>query len=138
MAMPTDKDARLFYRVAVQRLAEARALLDLGYTTVAIYLGGYVVETALKALIIQNSPKTRRSGIVSEFRGVRGHDLERLLIVYYNTGAQHMPHNVRQSFARAGHWSTNLRYEPGNVNLKLAQTFLKDVDNVMTWATGRL
>lgn len=137
MPRPTDKDARLFYRVARQRFEEARELLQLGYTTVAIYLGGYVVETVLKALIIENSPRARRATFALDFRGGKGHDLD-LRRAYYNTGGAMMAASSVRSFVRVNAWSTSLRYHPGSVPAKTAAEFLRAVQDVFQWADGRL
>jgi hypothetical protein len=138
--MPRDKDARMFYRVAKQRLPEAEDLLTLKerYSTVAVYLGGYVVETMLKALIIETSAPTRRRNTVREFRGARGHDLEYLRGCYYNNGGAPMPMDVARSFAQIHTWSTKLRYQAGTIPLKKAHEFLAAVRHIVQCAEGRL
>ncbi len=48
MAIPSSRNALLFYRAAFQRFDDARFLLDAERRTVAVYLAGYSVECISK------------------------------------------------------------------------------------------
>jgi hypothetical protein len=53
MPLPQDLNARKYYRVAKQRLAEAELILvKLQLAAAAQYLAGYAVECTLKALLL--------------------------------------------------------------------------------------
>ena len=54
--------------------AEAQFLLDHDYTTAAVYLAGYGVECALKALLLSIVPVREQAAIIQTFRGTRAHD----------------------------------------------------------------
>ena len=76
---PTPDCAKLFYRIAAQRLPEARWILDTSdgtFTTVAVYIGGYAVECALKAVLLARTPRTRHQKVKETFRGQVGHDFD--------------------------------------------------------------
>lgn len=138
MAMPNSKNARLFYRAALQRFDDARLLLELKRTTAAVYLAGYSVECVLKALILSTAPHSREGEILEMFRGAQAHDYDWLMWVYrQNGGAQPPPHLV-PCFARVNTWSTNMRYSPGTIEAQRAKAFLDAANEIMQWADGRL
>ena len=60
MAMPTDINARRYYRVAYQRLDDGAVLLEISRPRAAIYLTGYAVECILKALLLISTPAGER------------------------------------------------------------------------------
>jgi hypothetical protein len=54
-----EKEARRFHRAAAQRLTAAEFLLNNHFHLEAVYIGGYVVECALKALALRRTPATK-------------------------------------------------------------------------------
>ncbi len=50
------RTSRDFLKAALQRLTTAEALLRLGITLDAQYIGGYAIECSLKALILEKTP----------------------------------------------------------------------------------
>ena len=74
MAIPGNRNARLFYRAAFQRLDDAQFLKDAARTTAAVYLAGYSVECIIKALILSVVPEAQHSEVLVLFRGARAHD----------------------------------------------------------------
>jgi HEPN domain-containing protein len=61
MPLPQDQDARMYYRVAKQRLDEATLILEkLNLYAASHYLAGYAVECILKALLIVQTPAGQR------------------------------------------------------------------------------
>ena len=80
MAIPKDINARLYYRVAYQRLEDGRLILDrLARAQAAIYLTGYAVECIAKALIVSITPAKEREAVIESFRGGQGHDLRQTI-----------------------------------------------------------
>jgi len=73
-----EKQIRLFQRIADQRLATAEFLLKHGYNLDAMYLAGYTVECALKALILRWTPRQGFAVMLERLTraGVKGHDFE--------------------------------------------------------------
>src|SRR5207253_4395638 len=71
--------ARDFWRASQKRFDEAIFLLKAGYFTAAVYLGGYAVECALKALILCNEPVQRHPGTMGLFRGAKAHEFNWLV-----------------------------------------------------------
>ncbi len=69
MAIPSSRDARLFYRCAFQRYEEAGVLLEAGYTTGAIYLAGYGIECILKSLVLMAVPADNQADVMKSFGG---------------------------------------------------------------------
>jgi HEPN domain len=142
-----DQDVRRFDRVARQRYAEAEFLAANRFTTAAVYLGGYAVECALKALAISRTPRGRRGRLMETFRGNLGHDLEYLAATARKgggrvarreqiTAAGGLPPNVRQCLRRVSSWSTDLRYNPGELKVDDARTFLEAAAVILAWVTG--
>lgn len=136
--MPRSKNARLFYRAAKQRLADAAFLMEHGRTTAAVYLGGYGVECMLKALLLSAVSTSKEREIVETFRGRQGHDYNWLLKAYRRQKSPQVPADMMRHFSRVNSWSVDMRYEAGNVKENLARGFLASVHEVVAWIEGRL
>lgn len=137
MATPRDPSARRYYRVAYQRLEDALILLRMDRLQAAIYLAGYAVECILKALILSQTPATRRRQVLASFRGAIAHNItwlrERL-----DAALGRLPVEVARQLSFVSGWSTDLRYEPGAGNPEDAREFLQAAQHVLNWADGRM
>ncbi len=89
MGTPASKDARLFYRCALQRFQEAKILRKADQTTGAVYLAGYGVECTLKSLILL--PVAKHQTTLRSFRGGRAHDYQWLRQQYLDNGGPRFP-----------------------------------------------
>ena len=138
MAVPSDTNARLFYRCAFQRYEEAEVLLRTGYTTGGVYLAGYAVECILKTLLLMAVPAGGREVTLSSFRGGRAHDFEWLRSQYRINGGAVFPAEVNRHFTLVSDWSTDLRYSPKSVREADAEAFLAASLAIINWADGRL
>lgn len=138
MPPPADPDARRFYQAAVQRLADARALLKVDRPTGAVYLGGYSVECVLKALILTHTSRGRRAGVVATFRGTAAHDFGWLRTRYLRAGGAEFDPVTLRALGRVGFWKPNLRYEPGVLRVAAAADFLAAVESIWAAADRRL
>jgi HEPN domain-containing protein len=124
---------RKFLRAAKQRFASAKLLLEAGLPLDSAYLGGYVVECALKALILRRTSVSRREAAASEIcRGAAGHDLELLKKRLKDRGVT-MPIDVSRALGRVVMWSTNWRYEVGLIRYNEAEEFLKGAGEICDW-----
>lgn len=138
MAVPSSIEARLFYRCASQRFDEAQVLLEAVRTTGAVYLAGYGIECILKALILSVVPSSEANAVLRTFRGHRAHDYEWLREEYRLNGGAHPPREVNRCFTLVDRWSTDLRYSPGNLKERDADSFFKAAKVILGWADGRL
>jgi HEPN domain-containing protein len=138
MALPKAREARLFYRVAQQRLLDAQLLLGHGRTTGAVYLAGYAVECILKALILSRLTAKARSAMAESFRGMRGHDFGWLKFAYFANHGESFPEDVTRAFERVRTWSTILRYQSKSVSQPSAERFLQSAELLVQWAGRRL
>ena len=138
MAVPKSPRARLFYRAAFGRLEEAGVLSDAGYPTGAVYLAGYGVECALKALILAAVPRRRRAETGATFKGNRAHDFEWLVGQYRVAGGPPLPNAVVRDLRAVSTWSTAIRYSPAWLPDAQATAFLRAAENLLQWADGRL
>jgi hypothetical protein len=137
MATPGSLEARRFIRVAKQRFDDASFLL--GHRNKAsIYLAGYAVECALKALLLSVTPLSKTQGVLKSFRGERGHNLEWLKKQYIKGGGAKFPPIISMKFARVNSWNTDLRYDPGTSTLGEAQEFFLAAEAILRWADERL
>lgn len=128
----------LFYRVAAHRFEEAEFLLDnSSYTTAAIYLAGYAVECGLKAVILASEPRSRNPKTLSTFRGTLAHDYEWLRKQLERRKVT-PPVEVSRQLGHVSWWSTDLRYQAKQVQLRRAQNFLKSAEAILAWVKGRL
>ncbi len=138
MGLPRQAEARLFYRAAKQRFADAELLLAAGRTTGAVYLAGYTVECFLKALVLTSVTPRLRKEIMKEFRGARAHNIEWLRDLYRRSVGAAIARDVTRHLARVATWSTDLRYSTSNVRRGAANTFIESVMVVVEWADGRM
>src|SRR5262249_37257887 len=145
-----NKTIRKFQKAADQRFTTAEFLLENEYHRDAMYLGGYVVECSLKALILKWSPVTEFEETLSLLTevGAKGHDFEylkaqlkRRKFGFPLTGpAEGMPPDsalfpadVRRSLTRVSTWDTSQRYEVSLVRFKEADEFVTAVKTVRDW-----
>jgi HEPN domain-containing protein len=138
MGLPQDRDAKNFWRTALQRFDDATTLLAAGRTTGAVYLAGYSVECALKALLIESTPRKDRASMAGSFRGAKAHDFEWLREQYRQVKGPPIPADVNEHFVLVGTWSTDFRYHAGIIRSDDAEDFLNSAKEIFDWADGRM
>ena len=138
MATPRSREARRFFRCALQRREDADVLFDAGHNTGAVYLAGYGVECILKALLLSITPQAQESSVLALFRGGKAHDYNQLKVWYRERGGPAPPPSVNRAFVLAQEWSTDLRYSPAAWGRSDAEQFLHAVEAIMHWAGRRL
>lgn len=138
MGMPSSANARLFYRVARQRREDVELLLKHDRRAAAVYLAGYCVECAPKALILSSVPASEELALLDSFRGARAHDYVWLRRPYQERSGLGMPREVIRHFLRVSDWSPDLRYKPGTLPLRDSMAFVDSVWSILEWAEGRL
>ena len=100
-------------RIAEQRLLDAEALLNAGRYDGAIYLGGYVVELALKRRVCtilnwKGFPQTR--GEFQNFQSFKTHNLDILLAL---SGAEDfVKATYLAEWSAVATWDPEARYNP--------------------------
>lgn len=137
MAIPTDINARRYYRVAFQRLDDGSALLEISRPRAAIYLTGYAVECILKALLLIETPPTQRTDMLASFRGAIAHNIEWLRDRLVQRVGR-FPVNENRHVSLVSSWSTDLRYEAGPGDRDDAEAFLASAEAILRWADGRM
>lgn len=136
--MPPTKP-RDFLRVAENRLIEARYLFEGKHYTVAIYLAGYTVECALKALLLASAPKSRRPSVGDLLRGNAGHNFDLLKGHYFRNGGADFPPEISKAFVFVNtSWRTRLRYETKVMARGEADQFLRSAGAILDFSKGRL
>src|SRR5947199_295584 len=128
------RHVRLFQRAADQRLTTAGFLLKHdGFDLDAVYLVGYAVECALKALILRWTPQRKLADALPQLTqvGAKGHDFEYLkeILKQRRGGRGKTDPQVLGELARhlkeVASWSTDLRYQVGTLKPKEARAFLR-------------
>jgi len=137
MAATNDPEVQRFRRVALQRFGEAQFLIEGGYNTGAIYLAGYAVECALKALLLAAVPARSRKKVLASFRGNNGHSFEWIKLRYIKAGGANFPPEIVVAITFVNVWSTELRYEPSNKTLREARRFLDESSLILEWSKRR-
>jgi HEPN domain-containing protein len=135
--MPTDINARRYYRVAYQRLDDGTALLEISRPRAAIYLTGYAVECILKALLLLSTPAGERAEVLATFRGAAAHSIEWLRARLIQRIGR-LPVGENRHVSLVSSWSTDLRYEPGPGDRDDAEAFLASAESILNWADGRM
>ncbi len=138
MALPRGQAARMFYRAAKQRLADAQFLLEGRRYTASVYLVGYGIECMLKALLLEMVPDRAVATIIGTFRGARAHNFGWLRQQYLTRGGHPFPAMIARAFARANSWDTRLRYRPGEIMPRDAESFMVAARAIMDWIDMRL
>jgi HEPN domain-containing protein len=129
---------RNFQRAAAHRLEEAVFLLESGgYTTAAVYLSGYAIECALKALLLSTVPMTRQLEVLHSFRGLRAHDFD-WLVSELRRRRVNIPRTTVALLVSVSWWETDLRYSPRTIGLSDARDFLAVTQSVLMWVNNRL
>lgn len=137
MAVPHSKEARRFYRCALQRHEDALILLLASHTTGAVYLAGYGVECILKALVLDGLTPLERQAMLDSFRGSRAHDFQWLRDKYLLNRGSRFPPNVSEAFTLVKDWSTDMRYQPESLKRDEAESFLTAAEIIIDWADER-
>jgi hypothetical protein len=128
---------RRFLRAAEQRLASAHVLYNAGMFLECVYLAGYSVECGMKAVILSQIPLHKRPKFMQEyFRGSIAHDYEYLKSLLREKQI-HMPSGIVSHLRNVVTWSTDLRYEVGQIKSTEAIRFLSSVTEILNWAKGR-
>jgi hypothetical protein len=138
MPLPRTKEARDYYRAALNRLDDAVLLRKAGRTTGAVYLAGYTVECMLKALLLAGTSRRVRDELLRRFRGSIAHDLEWLAALYRRHVGGVIPVGVARHVTRVAGWSTDMRYVTGVLKSAEADSFMASVRAVSAWADGRM
>lgn len=120
-------------KIACERLKDARALLRAGRYDGAIYLGGYVVELALKVRICRtlkwaDFPQTRSE--FQNYMSFKSHDLD-VLLRLSGTEARIKTRYIAEWSAVAS-WDPEARYNPvGSATKADAQLLIKAASTLL-------
>jgi hypothetical protein len=122
-------------RVADQRLVAAQFLFDNRFFLDSAYIAGYVVECALKGVVMARTPLSRRREVIEiEFGGRRGHDYHYLQHLLRLRGVS-IPPTVADAVRRMVRWSTDLRYTAGHGDVNQSRKYLESGRTLLEWAT---
>lgn len=134
-----DCNPRTFLRAASQRFQTANLLLTSGVSLDAVYLGGYVVECSLKALILDRTPSARRYETCRQLTsGARSHNFDVLSEILRARGIP-PPSDIRVALdSLCDEWNTDLRYIGAVIPRREAEDFLRRVRAVHDWVRRSL
>jgi hypothetical protein len=129
---------RDFLRVSLQRLEAAERIMDvLRLTLEAQYIGGYSVECAFKALILEKTPEADRPALVERLtHGAVYHRPEPLLDRLRERGISLTPELARRM--RRFDWTTELRYETGRRDTGETNGLLRTARAIYRWVEGQI
>jgi len=137
MSSSQSREVRRFFRATEERFKEAQFLLKHDFTTAAVYLAGYAVECALKALILSSEPASRHQDTLGSFRGAKAHDFDWLRNELQRRKVP-LPQMILRQLKNLTWWTTDLRYKPGQTNEEAATDFLTTADSLAHWVKGKL
>lgn len=103
----------------------------------AVYIGGYAVECALKAVLLARTPRAKHQKVKDTFRGQSGHNFDWLRAQLLARGVT-LPVEVSRNLGKVDWWSTDLRYQPSQIDADKAVAFLKAAEVVVQWAKRSL
>lgn len=104
--------------------------------TEVVYLGGYVIECLLKAVLFANTRPRKHEMLEREVKFEIGHDLEKLRLRLERLRKPiRLPIQHGRLFRLINtQWHTNLRYEGKRMVTQEAQQFMDAVDSIVIWA----
>lgn len=109
-------------------------LLESGLFLDAVYLGGYVVECGLKALILQRTPIRKRREVCRELTtGSRSHNFDVLAGCLKAKGCPLAPGIQGRLDDLNDEWRTNLRYSGALIPEGEAEEFFESMAAVHEW-----
>jgi hypothetical protein len=124
---------RKYIRAAAQRLVAVDMLSNAGLDFEAVYLAGYVIECSLKAMILSRVPWRHRADYARlALLGRHGHDFDYLRRRLAERGVEPPGQLVRE--LRNSEWTTNLRYEVGQLDRTEAASFISMARRFLEWA----
>ena len=134
-----DCNWRTFWRAAEQRLRTANVLLKSRVYLDAVYLGGYAVECALKALILARTMAAKRAETCKELTsGAKSNNFDVLTESLRAKGCP-PPANIRGLLdSLSDEWRTDLRYIGALIPHREAEQFLERVQSVYEWVARTL
>ena len=127
-----------FLKAARQRLDAAEAKFELLRINLeAQYIGGYSVECALKALILEKTSLADR-GLVREklTQGASSHKKEVLLGHLRDLGVN-LPLDLAKRMRRF-EWTTDLRYETGRLDTGETRALIETANRIYSWVEGQM
>jgi hypothetical protein len=129
---------RDFLRVSLQRLTAAeQIMLALRLTLEAQYIGGYSVECAFKALILEKTPEADRPALLERLtHGAVYHRPEPLLDRLRERGVSLTPDLARRM--RRFDWTTDLRYETGRRDTGETNGLLRTARAIYQWVEEQI
>ncbi len=131
------RTSRDFLKVALQRLTTAEALLRLGITLDAQYIGGYAVECSLKGLILEKTAAADQAEMLKRISsGQKMHRPDVLLGKLRDLGVT-LPLELAKRLRRFD-WTTDLRYETGRRDTGETVAFLRTTKAIYDWAEGQI
>lgn len=129
--------SRDFLRVARQRFNAAEALFNADLTLDAQYVGGYVVECAFKALVMEATAEADRPvKLLRLTRGASMHTPETLLQQLRDAGIRLAPEIAKRM--RRFEWDVSLRYETGRRSRGETKGLLKTCADIYKWVEEQI
>ena len=126
MAIPRSKEARLFLPLCAFRgMRKRRSFSRRAKPTGAVYLAGYGMECMLKALVLSVVPQSAGRRRAQDVSRKSCHEYEWLRSCIVTRSGAAFPGGVNQCFALVDDWSTDMRYQPGKLRDREAESFMK-------------
>ncbi|MCA9201812.1 MAG: HEPN domain-containing protein [Planctomycetales bacterium] len=134
MSPTTSRD---FLKAAAQRLNAAEALFNVDLTLDAQYVGGYAVECAFKALILDKTPLGNQPEKLQRItHGAAMHRPEVLLQELRTVGITLTPQLSKRM--RRFDWVVDLRYETGRRDRGETRGLLRTCREILQWVEDQL
>ncbi len=113
---------------------------ELGLTLDAMYIAGYGIECAMKAMILSATPVNQREArFEDEFRGARGHNIKWLLHLWKSAHCEPLSLSMSTELRKVHLiWSTDLRYRAGSRRQSEVDFVIDAAEKIHAWVKERL
>jgi hypothetical protein len=129
---------RDFLRVALQRLTAAEQIMKmLRLSLEAQYIGGYSVECALKALILEKTPEADRPLLLAELTQGAKHHRSEILLGISRERRIFLTVELAKRMRRFD-WTTDLRYETGRRDTGETNALLRTARAICQWVQEQM
>lgn len=101
-----------------------------------IYLSGYVIECALKALLLSRYPEAKHKEMIERFKSAVKHDLEKLKRELSKKKVE-LPEKQQENLKRVRPvWSSEMRYDIRAWHRDEAERIFLAVEAIYDWVNG--
>lgn len=132
MAKRMAPEVKRYFKAARLHFGDAKVLVKASRANGCIYLAGYAVECALKALLLSCVPPAGQRALSGSFRGRDWHSYDHLKEELRRKGVS-APDDINRQLTTVNTWSVEMRYAPVKRRKADAVAILGATKEIVRW-----